>query len=183
MNDEKIIDFYNTLLDVEYGWYDNKGNLYENIKDGNFLKDYQMQNIDNLLKSKHAICWELCELERQFFLREEIPFMTVFAILKGSDKFPCHTFLIYKLNQKYYWFEASWVNKKGIKEYNSCEEIFKEIAYNFEDFTKTKDYDVSQMAFYKYEKPQENITCVPFYNHCMKEENEIISGEVRINEN
>jgi hypothetical protein len=71
--------------------------LHESLKDGDFAKDYRMQYVDEVKRHKSSICWDLCEVERDFFRKTDYPFMTVFAVLKNYKKNPCHTFLVFKI--------------------------------------------------------------------------------------
>lgn len=164
---QKINKLYKKLSKVNYGWYDKKNNLHKNLKDGNFLKNYQMQDIKSIYDNNYGICWELCEVERNFFENEKIPFKTIFAVIKNNKRYACHTFLIFYLNHYYYWFEASWDKMKGIKQYDSVDEIFEIIKDNFQDFVKTENYDKNKIDFYIYKRPKKNIKCNPFYYHCM----------------
>lgn len=164
---KEIKKFYNELKNIKYGWHDKRGNLYEHLTDGNFKKDYRMQKISDIKKNNHAICWEMCELERKYFKEHKISHKTIFAILKDNKKMPCHTFLVFEKENKWYWFESSWNNQKGIHEYTSLEEILDYIKNNFSDFTKEK-YNPSSIEFYEYKKPLiRKISCNLFYLHCL----------------
>lgn len=163
---EKIKKFYQDLKDIRYGWHDRNNTLHKHLSDGNFKKEYKMQKISKIKESNHAICWEMCELERQFFKQEKIHHKVIFALLQGNKKFPCHTFLIYEDNGKWYWFEASWDKKKGIHEYASLVELLDYIRNNFYDFVKS-EYDPQKINFYEYKKPFKRMSCNLFYFHCM----------------
>lgn len=155
------------LSKIDYGWYDKDGKLHVGLKDGKFLKDYRMQYTDEVKRHKNAICWDLCEVEREYFKKRDFPFMTVFAVNKKIKKNPSHTFLVFKNSGKYYLFEASWESMKGVREYCSLEELFDDIKDNFGDFIKGKDYNKSDIEFYRYKKPRERIGCNSFYIHCI----------------
>lgn len=155
------------LSKISYGWYDKESKLHVGLKDGKFLKEYRMQYPEEIKKHKNSICWDLCELEREYFKTREFPFMTVFGVNKKLHKKPNHTFLVFKNNGKYYWFEASWDAMKGVREYNSLEEVFDDFKDNFGDFIKGKEYNKDDIEFYRYKKPRERIGCNGFYAHCM----------------
>mgnify|MGYP003301312768 CR=1 FL=1 len=164
---KKIEKFNKELCKIKYGWYDKEGRLHESLKEGNFGKNYRMQYIDEVKRHKSAICWDLCEVEREFFKKTDYQFITVFAVLKKFKRKPCHTFLIFKEKDKYCWFEASWSKMKGIRKYDSLEELFDDVRNNFGEFTKCKDYNKEEIEFYKYGKPRDRIGCNGFYIHCM----------------
>ena len=164
---KKITKFNDELCKIKYGWYDKFGKLHESLKDGNFSKDYRMQSVDEVIRHKSSICWDLCEVERDYFKKNNYSFITVFAVLRKYRNKPCHTFTIFKDKGKFYWFEASWERKKGIREYNSLDELFIDVRDNFYDFTRGKPYVKDDVEFYKYSKPREKIGCNGFYIHCM----------------
>lgn len=161
-----IEKFYKKLCTMEYGWYDKKGKLHLSLND-NFKKNYRLQFADEVKVHKNAICWDLCELEREYFKKRKIPFMTVFAVNKYMKRKPCHTFTIFKKNGKIYWFEASWELMKGVREYNSLEELFDDFKMNFKDFVKGRPYVTEDIKFYRYKKPSVRMGCTAFYLYCM----------------
>ena len=71
---------------------------------------------NQVLKSKLAICYDLVELERQLFVKYNYEVKTIFSYqnLPIEDN-PTHTYLIFKENSKYYWFEISWQAFKSIQ--------------------------------------------------------------------
>ena len=155
------------LSSYGYGWYDKEGKLHVGLKDGLFLKNYRMQEIDEVKRHKNSICWDLCEVERDYFKNRDFPYMVVFGVNRKMKNNPCHTFLVFKNNGKYYWFEASWKLMKGVREYNSLEELFDDFKNNFSDFIKGKEYNKDDIEFFKYKKPRNRIGCNGFYIHCM----------------
>lgn len=161
-----IKKFYSDIKDIKYGWHTKNGQLHEKLTEGNFAKDYKMQSIKNIEKTNYAICWEMCELQRKYFKKRKIKHKTIFAILKKHRRLPCHTFTVFNYNNKWYWFEASWQNQKGIHEYNSLSEILDYFRNNFEDFTKG-EYDKSNIEFYSYLKPPFRFNCNLFYFWCL----------------
>lgn len=164
--DLKLIEnFYNEIKDIKYGWYDKKGNLHEHIKDEDFGKKYKMQKTKDIMEHGHAICWEMCELERNFFKKNKIKHQTIFVYEQDNPNYPCHTFLIFQSNRKWYWLEASWQEKKGIHEYKNKYEIINYIRNNFKDFSKK--YKKEKIKFYKYKKPLRRYGCNGYYFHCM----------------
>lgn len=164
---ESVYEYNKKLSSINYGWYDKQGNLYKGLsKSFNFKKNYYMQKVSDIIKNNHAICWELCELERTFF-HKKYPYITVFAVLKDHKNMPCHTFLIFKNNQKYYWFESSWDKFKGVHEYQNISDIFTDIKNNFSSFTKTTNFDSEKISFYLYHKPLFRCTCNMFYANAL----------------
>lgn len=164
---KSIEKLYKELSSYGYGWYDKEGKLHVGLKDGLFLKNYRMQEIDEVKRHKNSICWDLCEVERDYFKNRDFPYMVVFGVNRKMKNNPCHTFLVFKNNGKYYWFEASWKLMKGVREYNSLEELFEDFKNSFSDFVKGKEYNKDDIEFFKYKKPRNRIGCNGFYIHCM----------------
>lgn len=164
---QEIKELNKKLSKIKYGWYDKRGKLHKSLKEGNFIKNYKIQKTSEVINHDYSICWDLCEVEREYFKNTKYSFVTIFAVLKKFRNKPCHTFLVFKDADKYYWFESSWQNMKGIKEYCSMEDIFNDIRNNFFEFTKSYDYNKNEIEFYAYKKPIISKTCNLFYIHCM----------------
>lgn len=164
----EVVIFYESIKNIKYGWHNKKGDVFKTLKEGDFYKNYYMQDIKNIKKSGYAICWELCELERKFFRENKFNYKTIFALSREDGKYFCHTFLIFENNDCWYWFEASWNNQKGIHKFSSINEILEYIKNNFSDFVGKKDYDKEKVVFFSYKKPYFIRRCNLFYFHCMK---------------
>ena len=162
---KEILEYNKKLSKIKYGWHDKNNKVHTTLRGGDFVKNYRMQDINDDIN--YAICWELVELERIYFEKHAIPYFAVNAMIKIGHKYPCHTFLVFIKNKKFYWFESSWDKMKGVREYNSLESIFDEVRNNFEEFTKTPNYDSAKIKFYSYKKPHKNIKCNPFYYHIL----------------
>ncbi len=162
---KEIEEFYNKIKKIQYGWYDKNKILHERIKDGNFKKDYQMQSIEEIITNNHAICWEMCELERSFFEKNKIPHKVILASLKRKKRYCCHTFVIFQEKESWYWLEASWKNKEGIHKFASETEILEYIRNHFQDFAK-EEYDPKKIKFYQYQKPKPKCNANEFYFYC-----------------
>lgn len=161
----EIDNFFKRIKHIKYGWYDKENNLHTRLNMKEFRKNYIMQSTSDILKNGYAICWEMCELERQFFDSINVVNKTIFAYLKNSNN-ECHTFLVFKLVNYWYWFEASWKQKKGIYKFTSLEEIFDFYRNNFSSFTK-HGYKKEDLCFYSYDKVKNRLNCDQFYKHCL----------------
>ena len=161
------------LNKIEYGYLDKNNTIHNNV-DNEFSDNYILQSPEQTLKNRVGVCWDQVELERILFEKENIKFDTYFIVHYDSDKCPTHTFLIYEENNKYYWFEHSWKEFKGIHEYNTELEALKDIKEKFIKAELNNNYDPMNLCIYKYDKPKYGITCLEFYKHCEKGENIII---------
>ncbi|MBQ2639850.1 MAG: hypothetical protein IJF92_03710 [Bacilli bacterium] len=159
--------FYKDIKNIKYGWHDKDGKVHTKISGNNFIKEFRMQKVKNIKKSNYAICWEMCELERNYFKKRKIKHKVIFVLSREDNKYYCHTFLVFKPHKHYYYFEGSWDKYKGIHKYNSLEEILEFFKNNFSDFIGKKKYDKNKIYFYEYKKPRFIKKCNPFYFFCM----------------
>ena len=164
-----INEIMNKMECINYAWTDKDRNIYYN-NDDDFENKFYFQSPEELIKSKNGICWEQVELERKYFEEANIEFETYF-IVYYKDNCPTHTFLIYKENNKYYWFEHSWEIYKGIHEYNSKNELLKDVRDKFIKTEIHDQFDCMNLCIYKYNKPKYGINCLEFYKHCESGDN------------
>lgn len=161
MIENKIME---TMNQINYGFVDTNGtNIYED-DDKNFNEDfpkkYRLLSPENLLKYKYGVCWDQVELERYLFEKNNVSVKTYFICTYDNKTYPTHTFLVYKKENKYYWFEHSWEPYRGIHEFGSLSELFDKVKTYF-----IKNYE-HPTIIYEYTKPKYNINCNSFYKHC-----------------
>ena len=162
---KEYINEINKIMDnINYGFItkDNKIINDNNSKEwDNFNEYYYLQSPEELLKSKVGVCCDQVELERYLFSKYNINTKTYFIYLDDLENLPSHTFLVYQDNNKYYWYEHSWYNQKGIHEYNNLNELLLDVKNKF-----ISDYDNSyKLYLYEYQKPKYHITCNEFYKY------------------
>lgn len=150
---------------IKYGYMDIKYELHNDIDD-KFSELYKLQSPQETLENKIGVCWDQVELERYLFTKNNIEFKTYFIVHYDNDKCPTHTFLIYKNNNKYYWFEHSWEKHKGITVYDSELDALKDIKNNFIKDELNNKYNYMNLCIYEYSKPNYGINVLEFYKHC-----------------
>ena len=106
--------------------------------DKNFYNFYYLLSPEELLHSKCGVCWDQVELERKLFNDANINCDTYFIYIDDNENLPSHTFLIFQLNDKYYWFEHSWYDMKGIHEYNNIKALLNDVKNKFIDSRKNE---------------------------------------------
>ncbi len=161
---KKIMDI---MEQIEYGFLDNTGNNICNNADLEYIfsKVYYLMSPEELLNKKVGICWDQVELERKLFEENNIKNETYFIYMDDKNILPSHTFLVFYMNNKVYWFEHSWFDKKGIHEYNNLNDLLNDVEINF---IKSRENEVPKSVdvhIYKYNKPSYNISCDDFYNY------------------
>lgn len=141
---QKLLAF---MDNIKYGWISKKDNHIKN-GDENFYDEYFLQSPSQLLDTKHGLCWDQVELERDWFLKNKYQIKTFFMWFEVDyeNKYPTHTFLVYKKENKYYWFEHSFYDYKGIHEYNSYELLIEDVKQKQLDYS-IKNNVVEKMGY------------------------------------
>lgn len=160
----KIMD---ELNNIQYGFLDvNNLNLIEDeeIWEKDFSTFYHLQSPVELRQSKVGVCWDQVELERELFSKTSYIFTTYFIYIKEGDMLPSHTFLVYEDQGKYYWFEHSWNEYRGIHEYTDLDNLLLDVVNKFYKSHPEVSVD-SKYYLYKYDRPKYGISCDEFYKY------------------
>ena len=170
----RILEIMDELRNIEYGFKDKNGaNLINSESwDKDFYKFYFLLSPEELLSSRCGVCWDQVELERKLFNDANIDCDTFFIYIDDNENLPSHTFLIFQLNNKYYWFEHSWYDMKGIHEYNNIKALLNDVKNKFIDSRKNEiNSNLNYETFiYKYNKPKYHISCDEFYSYIKTQE-------------
>ena len=164
---EKIKNIMSIMNTIEYGFKDENDNNIINYNpkkwDEEFYDFYYLLTPEELLLKKCGVCWDQVELERYLFDKENINNRTYFICTYDGENLPSHTFLTFQHNNKYFWFEHSWNDYKGIHEYNSLKELLLDVKEKFIN-NNSSDINNEYTFVYEYEKPKKHIGCQEFYN-------------------
>ena len=160
-NENEII---NLMKNIDYGWINNKKKTY--LFDETFINNYKLQTPQETINNQIGICWDQVELERYYFRVNDWNIKTYFIVHYDNDKCPTHTFLTYKKNDKFYWFEHSWERFRGIHEYNTEKDLLLDIKNKFINYELNNIYQSKNLVLYEYKKPKYHISVQEFYNHC-----------------
>ena len=152
--------------EIEYGWVDKDNKKH--IKLEGFADNFRLQTPEELIKNKLGVCWDQVEPERYYFKEKGIDIKSYFIVHYDGRKCPCHTFISFEDNGKYYWFEHAWERHKGIKEFSSIEDLLNEVKRCFIDLELKNGYVEEQLFIYNYEKPKEHIDVIDFYKNAEK---------------
>lgn len=165
-----MIDEIMRVMDtIEYGVpSETNENLFKFMdEDEVFNNYYYLQTPEELMSSKIGVCWDQVELERFLFNKENILVECYWICNYDKDNVPSHTFLIFEKNNKYYWFEHSWGEFKGIHEYNSKKELLLSVKDKF-----MKSHDISSddlIRIYLYDNPKFHMNVKEFYDFIERE--------------
>lgn len=162
LNDKNIMKL---MKEIKYGWLDKYNNIHY-IIDENFSKEYKLQSPEEILKNKVGVCWDQVELERYYFEKINYKTTTYFLVYYNDSKCPTHTFLVYKKNDNFYWFEHSWEKYQGIHKYNSIEELLKDVKNKFIKSELRGSCVEENIIIREYLKPKSGLNLSEFFNHC-----------------
>lgn len=169
----KVNEIMKIMNSIDYGYIDDKGiNIFENDNNVEFVfsKKYHLMSPDELLSKRHGVCWDQVELERKLFEDNNINITTYFIYIDDKSNLPSHTFLVYNENNKFYWFEHSWYDEKGIHEYKFLNDLLNDVEEKFIQSHKAELNKSYTSYIYKYNRPKFNISCDEFYEFIYKQE-------------
>lgn len=172
-NPKELLEFMNQ--NIEYGFYGSDNKIHTpDSKDFNeeFDKYWVLCDKDRLLKYKYGNCYDQVELEKDWFKSNNYEFKTFFIYydLNFENDYFTHTYLAYKENDKWYYFEHADYNNRGIHEFNSLNEL-KEFQKNkFIEFNKASGRKInekinSKIKIVEYNITNHNINCDEFYEY------------------
>lgn len=158
----------NRMEDISYGWMDKYGNINNEV-DESFSDNYILQSPKEIIDSKVGVCWDQVELERYLFKKNMEELKTYFICNYDGNKCPTHTFLTYKKDNNYYWFEHSWSKYKGIHKFNSIKDLLMDVNSKFIESEAGNEYNEKNILIREYSKPNPGLNVQEFYKHCEKE--------------
>ena len=168
---EELLNFMS--YNINYGYLGKNGRVYH-YDDSDFNDDwfdeYILENSDDLAKNLYGNCWDQVEFERDWFIKNGYEVKTIYEMvnLDYDNDYPSHSFLIYKDNDEWCWFENADFNNRGIHRYNSYDELLSDQYKKYLEFLKTfniKDDEIEQIIVNEYEKPKEHISASEYLDH------------------
>ena len=169
---EELLNYMS--LNMTYGFIGKSGKRYESLKDKKGLEEYIIQSGEEVLESNLGTCWDQVELERLWFSSHNYNFKTIFIgfDVDYENTYPTHTFLIYEDNNKFYWFENAWEEKRGIHEFNSFDDALdfvKELHFNYASERYGLSIDLKdKLESFSYDKPAPDLDVYSYVDHVTK---------------
>ena len=162
--DSVYVKVVEELAKIRLGYIDKNKNKH--IKCGyDFKAIYVLQSSDQVAENKIGLCFDQVEYERELISKMNISNRTYFIMYQDSDVGPAHAFLIFKDNNKYYWFENAWFKYRGIHEYDTKEEALLDVKYKF--IATLDSYTESKLRIYEFDKPRSGINYVKYIGNAM----------------
>lgn len=136
-----------------------------------WFEEYLLEDPNNLIKTKVGNCWDQVELERKWFEENNYTYKTIYEMvfLDYKNKYPTHSFLVYKDNT-WNWFENADYENRGIHKFNSLEELLDYQLTKYKKFLKTfniSEEELEKIIIKEYDKPKANFTAEEYIDHVL----------------
>lgn len=129
-----IVKFNKELNLYEYGILIN-GKVH--TEDDIDLSQYRTIPVRDFKKYRAGVCWDFVNYEADWFKRHRYEFNTYYIQIDNNADCPSHTFLVFRYNNKSYYFESSWMSHQGIYEFDTDNEAVSYVLKNHtEEFNK-----------------------------------------------
>ena len=162
---------------INYGYVSSDGTIYnsDSINWKNWSFNCIVQDSDGILDTKYGTCWDQVELERKWFSEHNYIFKTLFMAfnINYENDLPTHTFLVFYENSKWYWFEHSFYDYKGIHEFkdlNRLIEYVKECQIRYVYKNKNIKFNSNDILVFEYDKPNKNMNVDEYLDFVTKNE-------------
>ena len=168
---KELLDFMSNK--INYGYLGKNGRVYH-YDDSDFNLDWHEQYIleskDDILENLYGNCWDQVELEREWFLKNGYEIKTIYEMVKldYNNVYPTHSFLVYKDNEHWFWFENSDFDNRGIHKFNTLDELLNYQYKRYVEFLKTfniTDEELEKIIVTEFDKPKEHISAEEYLNH------------------
>ena len=168
---EELLSFMSK--NINYGYLGKNKRVYH-YDDPNFNSDwygqYILESSDELLNNLYGNCWDQVEFERDWFTRNGYKIETIYkmADLEYDNNYPTHSFLIYRDNDEWCWFENADYNNRGIHKFNSYDELLRYQHIKYIDFLKTfniKEDEINKIITTSFDKPKKHCSAEEYLNH------------------
>lgn len=160
---EELLEFMDR--NINYGIKDDEGNVYlwnmDSFQDACETKWKFKSGLD-VVRLGYGHCWDQVEIERDWFSKHNYEFKTLFIYSDSDFPYVCHTYLVYKDNDKWNWFEHADNGNKGIHKMNSLEETIllqRETSIKFNQSIGFPINDETIKTIYIYEYTPPRIGC------------------------
>ena len=152
----------NVLNEINLGYVCQNGQK-KLIIDNDFDENYSLQNAKDVLENKIGLCFDQVELERELISKMNVDSRTYYMYYLENDN--AHAFLVYKDNDKYYWFEHAWLKYRGIHVYESKRELIRDIVNKYCD--TIENCKRNKIKIYDYQKPRKGINYIKFKSNAL----------------
>lgn len=175
---EELLQYMND--NFRYGFIAEDGTEY-NMDDPdkfteNFTEKWRLLNPDRLRKLKVGNCWDQVEFERKWFFDNNIEFATLFVMfmLPYENTYTTHTYLLYRIDGLWNYFEHADSDNRGITYgFKTFEEAIqyqtKIHIENNKKYYGIKDDEIKKLRVYDYHVPRYHLTAKEYMDFIFDE--------------
>lgn len=168
---------------IKYGFVDDNGKEYGPWNNREFQEGcrtkWHLSSPERLIKVGYGHCWDQVELERNWFKTHNYNFKTfyIWFELPYDNSYSTHAYLVFEDDGKYYYFEHSDFNNRGIYEFETYQDAI--------DYQKEKHIEnnkqrnpineeiLSCLHIYEYNKPIYGCTMNEFIDTILENAKEV----------
>lgn len=162
---------------VHFGYLDKYNRVHtpeEEDFDAVWRDVYIVENHNDVLTNKFGNCWDQVEFERTWFLEHGYEVKTIFEMfmLDYVNPYPTHSFLIFKDQNKWCWFENSDAPNGGVHAYDSIEDLLNDQLNRYINFVKReyhiKSDELSSLKVFSFSEPENHLSADAYLEHVTK---------------
>ena len=178
---EELLNFMSKNIDYGYLGKNNRVYHYNDSDfDSEWYEQYILENSEELVNNSYGNCFDQVEFERDWFLKNGYEIKTIYEMVKldYNNVYPTHSFLAYKDNDCWFWFENADFDNRGIHKFNTFDELLNYQYEKYVEFLKTYNItneELERIIVTDFEKPKEHISAEEYLNHVIN------SRQIKIN--
>lgn len=162
-------------LKIKCGYKANDGTIYQEneIVDEVWTNNYILQTPEEILKSKVGVCWDFVEIYRKWAKENKIDYKTFFieynpTLIPNAWDYATHTILVYKLNDKIFWFNNAYQFPPKLNEYDNMEELIDDFVGKHANSSSKALNEVEKyyLDVYQYDGPSFGLGPIEYVSFC-----------------
>jgi len=170
----ELLKFMNE--NIKYGLVTKEGKIYDDGTKEEWkeacLNFWRLSSPEELIKNGYGHCWDQVELERDWFLKHDYECKTfyIWVELPYNNPYYTHTYLVYKDQDKWCYFEHPDSEQRGIHEFDSLEEAVeyqKNIHISRNRRRGLTDEELQNLKIYEYSVPKFGCNFYEFIDHIL----------------
>lgn len=178
---EELLEYMNQ--NIKYGFVNSNGKIYltlntQELQDA-YRKEWRLSSPKRLLEVKYGSCWDQVELERDWFSSHGYTYKTLFIwfLFPYENSYSTHTYLIYKENEQWHYFEHSDASHRGIYSFKTLKEA---IEYQKKLHIKSNrtrnpvgEEEIKRIHIYEFQTPKFGLSMDEYIDNIEKNATEI----------